>query len=109
MGCSPPARGDLDLDEGVLSAGLLARLQEGRVVLLDRVVDPPVVLLGFHFFTFLAMSSVSCLQLGNDVFVNFLEWCLRCHHLLYAGENAEMSMSSVRKAEPVMERVRGQL
>jgi hypothetical protein len=69
VGCSPPARGDLDLDEGVLATGLLARLQEGRVVLLDRVVDPPVVLLGFHFFYFF----------GHEFGLLFATWkrCLR--------------------------------
>src|SRR5918998_4384549 len=45
VGCGTPARGDLDLDKGVLATRLLARLQEGGVVLLDRVVDPPRILL----------------------------------------------------------------
>src|ERR671916_1364821 len=44
----PPAGGDLDLDEGVLATRLLARLQEGGAVLLDRVVDPQLVLLRSH-------------------------------------------------------------
>src|SRR3712207_1667876 len=57
--CSPPAWGDLDLNEGALATGLLARFQEGRVVLLDRVVDPPRVLLSVRADCFSSHESRS--------------------------------------------------
>jgi hypothetical protein len=40
VGTIPAAGGDLDLDEREPAPGLLARLEEGCVVLLDRVVVP---------------------------------------------------------------------
>jgi hypothetical protein len=42
VGSVTASGGDRDLDQGVLAAGLLARLEEGGVVLLDGMVVSPL-------------------------------------------------------------------